>query len=293
MRRSLAGKLNSLALICEDRGKPRLAESLYKLATRVDSTWSVPWYNLGLRAKYANLWEESRRFNQRALELNPTDEGAIWNLGIAATALNDWGEARKAWTAYGIELLEDEAEVRMPSVTGCVRLDPHGCGEVVWGERLDPARILVTNVPLPASGRRFRDVILNDGAESGKRVDSHGNEIAVFDELCIWEVSPFSTFRANLRIPDKDSERRLEDLCLANEVGVEDWSTIRFICATCSRGNPGPHTCVAKQPGDGNRRFGFAAKSSQVLVGVIQEWDSAHGNADCDQPELVLPPTST
>lgn len=181
----------------------------------------------------------------------------------------------------------------MPPVTACVRIAPDGCGEVAWGERLDPARIAILNVPLPDSGHRFYDIILNDGASNGTRTDQHGNQVPVFDELSIWEVSQYSTFRARLRIPDEAAEKHLIDLCNAREFGVEDWSTIRFICAECSRGNPGPHQCEAKPLEDGTRRFGFGAKSQQELLTVLREWSSAHGSADVGELELVLSATAS
>jgi len=83
----------------DDTNEPRSAK-LLRAATRVDPTWSVPWYNLGLQAKYGGRWQESVRFNQRALQLNASDEAAWWNLGIAATAVRDWDEARRAWEGF-------------------------------------------------------------------------------------------------------------------------------------------------------------------------------------------------
>jgi hypothetical protein len=82
-------------------------------------------------------------------------------LGIAATALHDWPEA---------------------AATACVRLNPQSSGEVVWGERLDPARLVILNVPLPESRHRFRDIILNDGAENGTRAVG-GIQVPVFAEF--------------------------------------------------------------------------------------------------------------
>ena len=265
-----------------------MGEGLYKLAAKVDSRWSVPWYNLGLHTKNVGRWKDSLHFNQRALKLNPTDEAAWWNLGIAATALRDWSEARRAWKAYGIEVDDEAGEVRTTSGTACLRLDPAGLGEVVWGQRLDPARIVILNVPLPESGHRFHDIILNDGASNGTRVDEHGREVPVFDELSIWEVSEYSTFRVNLQIPDDLAEERLVSMCRTLQLGVEDWTTIRFICAKCSRGNPGPHECEAEPLKDGSRRFGFGAKKQEDLSSALQEWASANAGADFGTLELAL-----
>lgn len=289
MRRVLAELLNALGSTSINRGKPSLGELLYKLASRVDPRWSVPWYNLGLHTKYAGRWEESLRFNQRALELNPSDEAAWWNLGIASTALKNWPEARRAWEACGIKLDDRADEIRMPPVTACVRLNPKDDGEVVWGQRLDPARIAILNVPLPQSGHRFNDIVLNDGAANGTRVDSNGKEVPVFDELMIWSVSNYSTFRVRLHVPDEDAQKELVALCEAHELGVEDWSTIRFLCSECSRGNPGPHKCEARPLEDGSRRFGFAARNRQELLAVLQEWSAANGSSDPDEIEIVLP----
>ena len=288
MRHAVAAWLNERGSRSIDSGKASRGERLYKWASSIDPRWSVPWYNLGLHAKNFGRWKESLRFNQRALELNPTDEAAWWNLGIAATALRDWSEARRAWKAYGIELEDDEGEVLTPIVTACVRLDPSGLGEVVWGQRLDPARMVILNVPLPESGHRFQNIILNDGASNGTRVDQNGKEVPVFDELAIWEVSEYSTFRVRLSMLDDSAEKHLTDLCVAHELGVEDWTTIRILCAECSRGNPGPHDCEAEPLEDGSRRFGFGAKRQEDLSSVLQEWASANAGAGFGNVELVL-----
>jgi len=288
MRRALAAWLNDRGSQSIHSGKSTRGERLYKWASSIDPCWSVPWYNLGLHTKNTGRWSESLRFNQRALELDPTDEGAWWNLGIVATALRDWSEARRAWKAYGIEPESEIGEVRTSSGTACVRLDPAGLGEVVWGRRLDPARMVILNVPLPESGRRFHDIVLNDGASNGTRVDQHGNEVPVFDELSIWEVSEYSTFRVRLQIQGDSAEKHLTDLCNAHQLGIEDWTTIRILCAKCSRGTPGPHECEAKPLEDGSRRFGFGAKKQEDLSRVLQEWASANPGADFGNLQLVL-----
>jgi len=102
------------------------AERLYKLASTLAPQWSVPWYNLGLLTKNTGRWEDSLIFNQCALSLNPGDEGACWNLGIAATAMHDWPEARRAWKHYGIDISDGVGEVMTAPVSACVRLNPRG-----------------------------------------------------------------------------------------------------------------------------------------------------------------------
>lgn len=288
MRRAISAWLDSRGSRFIDSGKGSLGERYYKWATTVEPRWAVPWYNLGLHTKNTGRWIESMRFNQRAIELDPSDEAAWWNLGIAATALRNWSEARRAWKGCGIELEDGVGEVRMLSVRACVRLDPSGSGEVVWGQRLDPARIAILSVPLPESGHRFNDIVLNDGAANGTRVDSNGNEVPVFDELSIWKASNYSTFRAKLEISDDSTRDKLVELCAAHELGVEDWTTIRIICAKCSRGNPGPHACDARPLEDGFVRFGFAARRREDLALVLGEWASGNSGAEYSEPEIVL-----
>src|SRR5947209_12173563 len=102
--RKIAGWFNERGGNRADRGSIGTARICYQLASWFDPSWSVPCYNQGLLEKYAENWESSRRLNQRAAELDPEDQASWWNLGIAATALADWPEARRAWRACGIEV---------------------------------------------------------------------------------------------------------------------------------------------------------------------------------------------
>src|SRR2546430_4057520 len=89
--------------------------------------------------------------------------------------------------------------------------------------------MVILSVPLPESGHRFHDIVLNDGASNGARVDQHGNEVPVFDELSIWQVSEYSTFCVRLQMQGDVPEKRLTELCVTHQLGIEDWTTIRFI----------------------------------------------------------------
>jgi tetratricopeptide (TPR) repeat protein len=86
MRRR-AERLNAKAIDLEEKGWAAEAEDLYRKAAKADPSWSVPWFNLGLLAKRQRRWADSREHNRAALALDAGDEGAWWNLGIAATAL--------------------------------------------------------------------------------------------------------------------------------------------------------------------------------------------------------------
>jgi hypothetical protein len=104
-------------------------------------------------------------------------------------------------------------------MSACVRANPSGAADVVWGMRIDPARIRIENVPLPASERRYGDILINDGAEEGTRI-RNGREYSVFDELGIWKTSPFSTFEVQLVMPNASAMQSLQDKFRENGCGL-------------------------------------------------------------------------
>ena len=228
-------------------------------------------YNLGLAAKYRGEWEESLARNRRAAELNSEDEASLWNLGIAATALRDWSEARRAWLACGVTLLEGDGEPEIAECWGCVRLNPDSSGEVVWGKRIDPARIRVMNVPLPKADRRYGDIILNDGAEEGTRT-SRGRDYPVFNELALWKRSNYSTYEVQVGTVSGEARESLRRLCEGADMAFEDWGTVRILCAQCSLGNPGAHQCADLDDAVRPSRFGFAARGRSVLDELLGKW---------------------
>lgn len=250
--------------------------------------WSSPWYNLGLQAKYRCEWRASLKFNGLAAALDPDDEASWWNLGIAATALEDWSQARRAWRGCGIELDDGLNEVSWRPGTACVRLNPDSSGEVVWGTRIDPARIQIRNVPLPNSGHRYYDVVLNDGAAEGTR-KSGEREYPVFNELAVWKASNYSTFQASLLMDDLDAERHLTEICNESDIGLEDWTTVRIICAACSRGTPAQPHCSANDTQEHEKKYGFGALSRDVLVQVLSTWAKGFEGRSFSDPHLVLP----
>jgi tetratricopeptide (TPR) repeat protein len=242
-------------------------------------------YNLGLKAKYEGNWIESLAQNQKADKIRPGDEATIWNLGIAATALGDWDEARRAWQAYGIEVNDGPGEVLWSEMKACVRANPNGAADVVWGMRIDPARIRIENVPLASSERRYGDILVNDGAEEGTRI-SNGREYPVFDELGIWKVSAHSTFEVELVMPNESAIETLQSMCRENGLWVEDWGTVRILCEACSRSTPGEHVCTNEPTGQ--NRYGFAAKSEGALQSVLKEWAEAEDGAEIGSITLAV-----
>lgn len=284
------------ALLHNRRGERHLNETgdleraalAYGRATQIAPEWSVPWYNLGLVRKYQRQWAESLRCNLRATELDSEDEAAWWNAGIAATALGDWEAARLAWEAVGIKLPPGEGEIRMRLGLTPIRLNPDGQGEVVWCERIDPARAIIRNVPLPESGHRYGDLLLHDGAPNGTRVYK-GQEVPVFDALQLLQVSLNTTYQVRVRVGDEEDVLALAELAEQHGCGIEDWETIRRICAACSRGNPGPHETPDHATEPTIATLAIAARGDRELRALLDAWAAARPGCGALDLTVLLP----
>lgn len=228
-------------------GRYEDAGALLTRAADLEPWLSESWYNLALLHKFRHDWEQARTAGLRAVALLDRDAGAPdwWNLGIAATALQDWPLARRAWQAYGLRVPaaaaagdSREASVRVALGSAAVRLSPEGEAEVVWGRRLDPARIEVLSIPLPSSGRRWGEVVLHDGVPNGERDTAGGGAksvFPVFDEIELWAPSPVPTWLVLLEAATQADRDALERLAADVGYAAEDWSSsVRLLCRTCS-----------------------------------------------------------
>ena len=261
-----------------DAGRVTDAENAYLAAAKRAPAWSVPLYNLGLLCKYQGRWEESLDFNQRATELDPDNEGSWWNLGIAATALENWTVARRAWQACGITLPAGEGAPDGDFGPVPVRLDPDGQGEVVWARRIDPARARLMNVPLPTSEFRWRDVVLHDGAPEGYRL-LNGVQRPVFNVLSCFERSEFKTFVLEPGTADPDVLDRLEEIAEALGGAAEHWgSSTNILCRECSFGAPHEHSHESGSPA--HPHCGVAARDETHAKQIIDEWLETTRGAD-------------
>jgi tetratricopeptide (TPR) repeat protein len=270
-----AASLNDLANDLKDAGRYAEAEQAYRRAIEADAAWSVPWYNLGLLYKILRRWDESARCNRRATELDPADGDAWWNLGIAATALGEWALARAAWRGCGIAMPDGDGPPRMGYGPVPVRLNPEGDGEVVWCDRIDPARAVIRNVPLPESGHREGDLLLHDGAPNGYRLLG-GRRVPVFDELQLLERSDRSTFEAWVTVETEHDLDALRSLADEAGVAVEVWSeTVRRLCKQCSEGVPHETHDPAPPDAGPRRRVGLAARGAHEAQTLLAQWESA------------------
>jgi tetratricopeptide (TPR) repeat protein len=269
-----AAKLLDLAMDLEKEGKTKEAIEVYLETIKAAPLWATPYYNVGLMYKYQGDWHNSLNYNEMAVQLDPTDKPSIWNWAIAATALKDWRTARKAWRKFGIPVPfgDENAEIRMKIGSTPVRLKTNR--EVVWVTRIDPARAIIDNVPTAESKRRYKDIILNDGAPNGMRTYD-GHDFPVFDELELFEKSGYATFSAWVSVLRPQSLESLEKTLEEKDCGFENWTkTIRYVCKQCSEGKPHEHhdKALPKQVETGHYLLGLAAKNEMDLRHIIRTW---------------------
>jgi tetratricopeptide (TPR) repeat protein len=286
---SLAIRHNEKAIKLKERGLIAEAVEYYQKAIKLWPAWATPWRNLGLLRKEQRNWRESLRCNQKAVALDPSEQDAWWNLGIAATALEDWAEARRAWKGFGIEIPEGEGPIEMELGLTPIRINPYDEAEVVWCERIDPARAIIACVPLPQSDHRFGDLLLHDGAPNGFR-KVEDKEVPVFDELQLITSSGFGTFEVIVSGVGPEDIESLSDLASERGLAAEDWSSnLRIICRACSEGSlAGKHTHDIEQTD--YRRIGFAALSEIQAREILRKWLAEKRLAKIEEIDCLLEP---
>jgi tetratricopeptide (TPR) repeat protein len=272
MSNTKAKKLLKQAIDLEDHGEIENAIKLYTEVISLDPTWSVPHYNVGLIYKYQGEWQKSYEYNKQAIKLDPDEESAWWNLGIAATVLLDWRTARQAWNKFKLNFEVNDEPLDLDLGNIPIRLNPETDGEVVWCKRVDPARAVIYNIPLPGSEHRYGDLVLNDGAPVGYRTNN-GTEYPVLNELQLLSKSSYKTYSIIAEVESQSDIDKLETLCKDQNVEMEDWSTIRLLCKQCSEGNPHEHHDKELEDVNKNQRhIGFASLSDETLKHVLANW---------------------
>jgi|NGEPerStandDraft_6_1074524.scaffolds.fasta_scaffold84218_2 tetratricopeptide (TPR) repeat protein len=267
-----ASHLNDLGLELTEHNKDAEAKQKFTLAIEKCPDYGTAWFNLGLAYKRSHEWAESARCFERVVDLDgTTGDPAWWNLGIAATALRDWTTARRAWTEFGIEIPPGEGELRMQLDTVPIRVGRDDFKEVNWCDRIDPARGIIMNVPHPATGRSWRDIVLHDGAPNGER-EIDGHIVPVFDEIEVWEPSNIPTTMFEVELAEPEDADELKSLFSDQELVAEDFTTnSRVLCKRCSEGRPIPgHTHEAESPPNA-RTFGIAGPP-EVTRALVTQW---------------------
>ena len=237
--------------------------------------------------------EESLEHNRRAAALDPKNQAAWWNMGIAATALGRWDAARAAWKGFGIDVPDGQGPIDLPCGYGPIRINPDGDAEVTWAYRLDPARAELASIPFPESGHRWKDVVLNDGAPNGYR-QYKGQELPVFDALELLERSPFGTYVAHVKMPDRrDYLVQLAERAADLEGSAEDWSTsVRIICKACSEGRPHEVHDTKAAPADGVHLIAIAARDRKHASNLLHVWESGLDEVRVESLDEALAPGS-
>lgn len=247
------------------------AIKIYHQIIQDESTWSIPYYNLGLIYKYHGNWEKSFAYNLKATQLNQEDEAAWWNLGIASTALKKWEEAKRAWNKFGLDVEEKKGEVRMDIGPSPIRLKNE---EVVWAERICPARAIINNIPLQDSGYNYMDLVLNDGAPNGTRIYNEV-EYAVFDVLEIFEKSNYQTYSIGANVNSKEDILVLREICHSLNLGFENWTnSINMISKQASEGIPykNQDSDLKKEEIVDEYNLAIATISKEQLNKILNQW---------------------
>lgn len=292
-RKAAAGRWLEQGIRLKDAGDEDGALAAYAQATRLRRDWATPWYNAGLIHKYRGAWRESFEANRRAHRLDPAEPAATWNLGIAATALGEWDVARRAWRRYGIPVAEGGGPIDYFIGLTPIRVSLDASPEVVWADRIDPARAVIRSVPLPATGRRCGDVVLHDGAPMGYRMLGQ-REVPVFDELAVLEASSCATFEVRASgLSDLDVEE-LTTAAQGQGITIENWTTsLRVLCKACSEGRPhedGGHDHGPASNGDeAGVRLGVAASSESRLLEFLTGWRANRPHVRIDDLRCALP----
>ena len=291
-----AFRANERGIRLHDEGEDDRALACYREALSFRPDWATPWYNIGLLHKYRCEWRESLEANLEAIRLDSSSQGAIWNAGIAATALGEWARARSAWKQYGIDIGEGDGPVDYPIGATPVRVAVDGEPEVIWTRRIDPARAVIESVPLAASGRRYGDLLLHDGAPNGYRKIGT-REAAVFDELQVLKASAYSTFEV---VVEDATSADLDDLYArfkSDSVVMENWTeTLHTLCKACSEGRPfaeGGHNHDEPARDDGSWRLGIAALEAGQARRALDAWLGAKPGVKLSAFDCVLDASTT
>ena len=184
---------NEAASTCIDERRFVDAIAPAEQAAALAPGWSQPWSNLVVAYKHARRWQDCLDAADRRLAVDPDDaDGVHWNAGIAATALGDWGLARRCWTALGFEVPPGEGPFALELGEAAVEVGDATRAPVAC-VRLDPCRARIEGVPRPATDRRCGDLILHDGELCG--VQTQGDRrVPVFAELGLLERSRLGTW---------------------------------------------------------------------------------------------------
>jgi tetratricopeptide (TPR) repeat protein len=250
------------------------AVKLCKYIARMAPDWSAPFAYLGRIYKCRQEWKPSYHYSLRAVENNPFDDNTWEHLALAATALEEWETARRAWNQLGFEFKKSDEALRLDLGIIPACLNPGTHPEIVEVSRIDPARAIIQSIPQPSSGHRYRDLILLD-VNPIRHHHINGRKMPVYDELQLLKQSPWRTFAVLLHTSSRKDVNTLAQLCDEASLGFDNWSNAtRFF-------NPGLHPKVSEyfdytifgQLERDTFLVAIASRSEPAVVKVLQSWE--------------------
>ncbi len=191
------------------------AVKLYKQLVKKAPDWPEPYLALGYIYHERQEWKPSFYYFKKAVSFFPDKREAWWSLGIAATALQKRRLARSIWNKFGMTDLKSGPEG--------LRLSYDGTFEILWIKAVDPARAQILSIPNPASGFRFRDMVLYERKPIGYHIVDR-KRVAVYKEMGVFKRSPFDTYSCLLHNITSTQIDQLERLCYDARLGFEVWS---------------------------------------------------------------------
>lgn len=296
MSREAAGTRLNEGMKLQDAGDLAGALAAYRDAAAIDPSYPSPHFNAGLVHKWRSEWQPSIEAFEHYLAMVPDARdrsAALWNIGIAASALSDWRRARASWSGLGMPIEPGDTPPELYCGPTPIRLlfDDGDHGEVVWTDRIDPCRARIYVVPTPESGHRFGDLVLHDAEPRGSR-ELDGERVSVFNALALLEPSSYQTFAARLVVPTDDDESALYRLFIGDhDLGATDWSSLSILHAACSEGDvPAAAERRHSAAPDSERTFGLAAPTRAIADALLAEWSAAASARRVVSVEQVTPP---
>lgn len=245
------------------------AVKVYKKLTRLAPQWAPPFERLGAIYKYRGEWKPCLHYFKKTVALDSSNKYAWWDLGTAATALKKWRLARNVWSKFG----KAPAQGWQPEPVS-ISLEYDGQYEILWGDSIDPVRCQLRNIPHPASGHHYRDILLFDRVAAGHQVVRH-RRVPVYRVLGLFKRSGYHTYSCRLETSDPRAIQALEQLCREAGLGFEVWSN-------ASRSYvPGPYREVpeyygpellADIPVAGGVEVALAARREKQVRQVLKNW---------------------
>lgn len=168
-------------------GELESAIATLRRASRIDPSYFGPWFNLGLAYKRSQDWRSAVDAFVAAWERLPRDvstdlyASVLWNVGITASAMQEWSRARWAWSQLGHDVKGGAGTP--PSIPMGLAWVSHLGGNPLLARRLDPVRVCILSHD--SVGELAPGIIaVHDGERVGAKIHN-GEELPIFPVLAV------------------------------------------------------------------------------------------------------------